>query len=235
VASDGSWVMSLGCIRPGFTHAVGHQGLAPTVAGMAAAFLGLLIGALVGLGVVALPTLEVLHAADSAAATLSSLLQGQIEGISFLEQNPAYLTGVLGIVSVAAPGIVAALVAYAAKAVGALRSVIALVLSLLSVWALVSLPLSQSLPLSAIAALVFFAAIFPAIFAVRVAMWGVVGLLAVDRATSLLAHTDVQVNQAIVAFIEVSGIDSPDLWRIFLSVVAFVPFVGALSQAAKAK
>jgi len=202
---------------------------------MAAAFIGLFIGALVGLGVVALPTLKVLHAANSAAETLSALAQGQLERIDFLQENPAYLTGVLGIVAITAPGIVAALVAVAARSLGALRSLIALVLSLVSVWALVTLSLSQSLPLVGISLLVFFSAVFPAIFALRVALWGVVGLLGVDHTIAVWQQTDATLNAAIVSFIEVSQIDSPDLWRILLSVVALVPFIGAVSQASKAK
>lgn len=202
---------------------------------MAAAYLGIILGALVGLGIVALPTVQVLHAASSAADALSGVLQGQLERVSFLQENPTYLSGVLGLVAVAAPGIVAALVAVAARSLGAVRSLIALLLSVVSAWALVSLSPSQSLPLLAIAALVFFSAIFPAIFAIQVAMWAVVTLLAVDQASALASHTQPTVNATIVSFIALSRLDSPDLWRILLSVFAFVPFVGALSQIKKTK
>jgi hypothetical protein len=202
---------------------------------MAAAFLGLIIGGLVGLGVVALPTFQVLHTANSAASTLAALAQSQLERIAFLQENPAYLTGVVGIVAVAAPGTVAALVAVAANSLGVLRSAIALVLSVVGVWALVTLPPSQSLPLVAISVLVFFAAVFPAILALRTAMWAVVGLLGVDHAMAVWQRSDEAVNAAVVSFIEVSQINSPDLWQILLSVVALVPFVGALSRASKAR
>jgi hypothetical protein len=86
-----------------------------------------------------------------------------------------------------------------------------------------------------IAALVFFSAVFPAIFAIQVAMWGVVTLLAVDQASALMSQTQPTVNATILSFIALSRVDSPDLWRIMLSVFALVPFVGALSQVKKAK
>jgi hypothetical protein len=202
---------------------------------MAAAYLGIIIGALVGLGIVALPTVEVLHAASSAAEAISGLIQGLLERIDFLQQNPIYLAGVLGLVSVASPGVVAALVAIAARSLGAVRSLIALLLAVIAAWALVSLPPTQSLPLLGIAALVFFSAVFPAIFAIQVAMWGVVTLLAVDQASALMSQTQPTVNATILSFIALSRVDSPDLWRIMLSVFALVPFVGALSQVKKAK
>ncbi len=216
-------------------HAVARLLGAHTVLDMAAAYLGMILGALVGLGVVALPTVQVLSSASSAADALSGLLQGQLERISFLQQNPVFLQALIGAAAVIAPGLVAAGVAVAARSVGAMRSLIALGLSLLAAWALVSLSLTQSLPLLAIAALVFFSALFPALVAVQTAMWAVVALLAVDHAAALLAYTEGTVNETIISFILLSKIDSPDLWRILLSALAIAPFVGALSQIKKAK
>jgi hypothetical protein len=202
---------------------------------MAAAYLGIILGSLVGLGVVALPTFSVLSTASSAADALSGILQGQLDRVEILNQNPAYLAAVLGVVSVVAPGIIAMGVAVAARSVGALRSLIALGLALLSAWALVSLPVTHSLPLLAIAVLVFFSALFPALFAVQVAMWAVVALLAVDQATKLIAHSQGVVNDTVTSFILISQIESPELWQILLSCLAIVPFLGALAQVKKAK
>jgi hypothetical protein len=202
---------------------------------MAAAFIGILIGALVAAGTISLPTVEIVHAADSAAAALYALAETQLSKIAFLQENPKALTALLGVIAVSAPGIVAALVALAARSLGVLRSVIAVALSLISVWALISLPISQSLPIAAIAALVFFSAVFPAVFALSALLWAVVGFLAVDQGLALWARSNQTVNDTIASFIQITRIDSPDFWRIMLSIAAIVPFYGAISSASKAK
>jgi hypothetical protein len=202
---------------------------------MAAAFIGIIIGALVGVGTLALPTVRLLHAADSAAATLYSLAESQLSKIEFLQQNATYKTALLGCIAVIAPGVVAALVAAAARSLGALRSVIAAGLALLSLWALISLPLQQSMPLVLIAGLVFVSAVFPAILALRVVLWAIVGYLGTDHALAVWARTDETVNATIVSFTAITRIDSPELWRILLSVLALVPFYGAISSATRSK
>ena len=214
---------------------VAARGLAHTVHSMAAAFIGIFIGVLVGVGSLSLPTFQLLHAADSAAATLYALAEGQLSRIQFLQQNATYKIALLGCIAVIAPGVVAALVAVAAKSLSALRSVIAAVLALLSLWALITLPLQQSLPLVVIAGLVFVSAVFPAILALRVVLWAIVGYLATDHALAVWARTDETVNATIIAFTAITRIDSPDLWRVLLSVLALVPFYGAISSATRAK
>lgn len=200
---------------------------APTVAVMFAAVLGILLGVAVVGGpllwldapTAALADSMVLAVADGGAAALSQLPNAA--------EHPQVVALFATVIALSTPGVVALGLAVAARAVRSGRQMLSGLFLIAATASFLVLPAPQAALLLTAAAVCTAALLAPASWLTQVALWTLASVLAGHHAVLLLTGSAPAVDEAVASFTALSGLNSPEFWRLTTVVVGLAPFAAA--------
>jgi hypothetical protein len=194
---------------------------------MAAVLLGILLGAGVSYGWFAQADAPLSLAADNLTSQAAAFLQPLLGRIPGLDATGEFVIILAALLAVCTPGVVAMAAAAAGSATQRAQFILSFLLAAVSVVLLLSDPggwWPLVVGLLVVAATLLRAAAFAAV----VALWVVITVLAVDQLTAIWQGTVPEISSATDVLVDVSGLNTPGVFAIALSVVAAAPFVAAL-------
>lgn len=191
---------------------------------MFVALIGILIGAALAMGPLAVYRSDVSLLSERMIAASDAIVQGLISKLPYASENPKLVTTLAVAVAVATPGAVALLLAVSASAATGIRRASSGLLVVLALASFLVLPAASAAVLLAFAVIVSAFLIAPAVFVAKIALWTLATVIAFDHVHALWSGTAPSIVEGTATLAALTGFSTQEFWQFSLMIVGISPF-----------
>jgi hypothetical protein len=198
-----------------------------------AALLGILIGAALAIGPLAMYKADASILSERVVTAADKILTGIVDKLPYAKDNPKVVIVISVVLAVATPGFVALVLVAAANAAVAVKRTVSGGMVLLAGLSFFVLPASSAIILVVAALVVSGVLIAPGVLIARVVLWSIATLIAFDHIHALWSGQAPAIAAGADTLVALTGFSTAEFWRFGLIVVGVAPFPIAAASALK--